>query len=317
VRAGAHALSILATPLNYDVLSALEQGPKPLMDLRRAAGSPPQTTMRGHLRALTEAGIVERHRQSEFPGSVDLELTKPGGDLLAVSRLLGAWLLRAPDGPLQLGAPAAKSAIKALIDGWSSGIVRVLAAKPHALTELSRVITNLSYPSLERRLGAMRLAGLIEPCASNGRGTPYRVGEWLRLATGPLAAAARWERQHLAEETASIRRLDVEAAFLLVLPLLSPPDEQSGECRLAVEMRTPEGELRLAGVMARVRDGEVSCVARLQGDATAWISGSAAAWLRAVLEEDPQGLETGGDCELAIAVLEGLHEPLFCARQRA
>lgn len=317
VRAGAHALSILATPLNYQVLTALEQGPKPLMELRRAAGSPPQTTMRGHLRALTEAGILARHRQPEFPGSVDVELGKPGRGLLAVSRVLGGWLLQAPDGPLQLGTPAAKSAVKALIDGWSSGMVRVLAAKPHALTELSRVITNLSYPSLERRLGAMRLAGLIEPCASSSRGTPHRVTDWLRLAIGPLASAARWERQHLPEETAPIRRLDVESAFLLVLPLLTLPAEQSGECRLAVEMRAQGGELRLAGVMARVRNGDVSCVARLQGDATAWVSGSAAAWLRAVLEDEKHGLETGGDCDLALALLDGLHGELFRARQRA
>ncbi|MBK5219108.1 MAG: ArsR family transcriptional regulator [Thermoleophilia bacterium] len=310
-------MSVLAVPLNAQVLQALAEEPRSLVDLRRAAGSPPQTTMRGHLRALTEAGIVARRRQPEFPGSVDLELAKPGRDLLAVSRVLGGWLLQAPDGPLQLGTPAAKSAVKALVDGWSSGIVRVLAAKPHALTELSRVITNLSYPSLERRLGAMRLAGLIEPCPGNGRGTPHRVTDWLRLAIGPLAIAARWERQHLPGQTAPIRRLDVESAFLLVLPLLSPPSEQSGECRLAVEMRTPEGELRLAGVMARVRDGEVSCVARLQGNATAWVSGSAAAWLRAVLEDDKHGLETGGDCDLALALLDGFHGELRRARQRA
>jgi DNA-binding HxlR family transcriptional regulator len=317
VRVGAQALSILAVPLNYPVLSALEEGPKSLMDLRRAAGTPPQTTMRGHLRSLSEAGIVERRRQSDFPGSVDLELTKPGQELLDVSRVLGGWLLQAPDGPLQLGGPSAKSAIKALLDGWSSGIVRVLAAKPHALTELSRVITGLSYPSLERRLGAMRLAGLIEPCPSTGRGTPYRVTDWLRRAIAPISTAARWERAYLPGETAPIRRLDIEATFLLVLPRLPLSSAYNGECRLAVEMRNGDGELRLAGVMARVRDGKTSCVARLQGDASAWLSGSATDWLRAVFEDDKRGLESGGDCDLASALLAGLQRGLFKARQCA
>jgi DNA-binding HxlR family transcriptional regulator len=304
-------------PLNYHVLTALEQGPKSLMDLRRAAGTPPQTTMRGHLRSLTEAGIVERRRQTDFPGSVDLEIAKPGRELLVVSRVLAAWLLQAPDGPMQLGGPSSKSALKALLDGWSSGIVRVLAAKPHALTELSRVITGLSYPSLERRLGAMRLAQLIEPCPSTGRGTPYRATEWLRRAIAPLAAAARWERAYLPVETAPIRRLDVEAAFLLVLPMLSLPSAYGGECRLAVEMRNGDGELRLAGVMARVNDGKTSCVARLQGDASAWVSGSATDWLHAVFEDDNQGLEAGGDCDLAFALLDSLRRGLFQPRQCA
>lgn len=317
LRAGAHALSILAVPLNFHVLAALDQGPKALIDLRRAAGSPPQTTMRGHLRALAEAGIVERRRQPDFPGPVGLELTRAGRDLVQVSTLLGVWLMHAPEGPLQQGGPAAKSAVKALIDGWSSGMVRVLAAKPHTLTELSRVITGLSYPSLERRLGAMRLAGLIRPCAGTGRGTPYRETEWLRGAIGPLAAAARWERSHLPGQTTPIRRLDVESAFLLALPMISLPAEQSGECRLAVEMRGSEGELRLAGATARVNQGEVSCFARLQGEADAWVSGSAAAWLRAVLEDDRSGLEAGGDCDLSRALLDGLQGRLSHARQRA
>ncbi len=317
MRAGAQALSLLAVPLNVHVLQALEQGPKPLVELRRVVGSPPQTTMRGHLRALTEAGVLVRQRQRGFPGSINLELGEPGRQLLAVSAVLQAWLDQSPNGPQQLGSVAAKASVKALVEGWSSGIVRALAAKPLALTELSRLITDLSYPSLERRLGAMRLAGQIEPCPSAGRGTPYRVTEWLRRGIAPLVAAARWERTHVPDETSPIRRFDIEAAFLLVLPLVSTPAEQSGECRLAVEMRNGIGETRLAGVMAMVAAGEVSCVARLDGDPLAWISGPATDWLRAVIDDDGRGLETGGDCALATSLLNGIHGELFGTRQRA
>lgn len=311
-------MSLLSTPLNAHVLQALAEEPRSLVDLRRAAGSPPQTTMRGHLKALTAAGMLERRRVNEFPGSVDYELRRPGRDLLHVAEVLRAWLALSPEGELELGTPAAKSAIKALVEGWSAGVVRALAARPFSLTQLSSIITGLSYPALERRLGAMRLAGQIEPCPGVGRGTHYKASEWLRCAIAPLAAAARWERQHLAEETTPIGKIDVESAFLLALPLASLPEGQAGDCRLVVEMRTREGETRLAGAMSRVKGGRVvSCVARPEGEATAWLSGSAGDWLRAVFEDDKRGLDAGGDCDLAFSLLDGLHGALFRARLRA
>jgi DNA-binding HxlR family transcriptional regulator len=316
VRAGAHALSLLSVPLNAHVLLALADEPKSLIDLRRAAGSPPQTTMRGHLRVLTEAGILKRQRQTDFPGSVDYELGRPGRDLLVVSGVLQGWLALCPEGPLKLGTSAAKSSIKALVEGWSSGVVRALAARPFSLTELSSIITGLSYPSLERRLGAMRLAGQIERCPGDGRGTPYSLTEWIRFAIAPLAAAARWERRYLADGTAPIGKIDVESAFLLAVPLLSLDPEHSGICRLTVESQNGDGEHQLAGVMVGLDGGRVdSCVSRLQGNAAAWASGSVAAWLRAVIDQDTDNLELGGDCALAIAVLDGLHGLLYGARQ--
>ena len=59
----------------------------------------------------------------------------------------------APEGPLALGSSTAKSAIKALVEGWGTNMIRALAARPLSLTELNGLISGLSYPSLERRLG--------------------------------------------------------------------------------------------------------------------------------------------------------------------
>jgi DNA-binding HxlR family transcriptional regulator len=307
MRAGAHALSLLSLPLNAQVLQALSTGPKSLMDLRRVTGSPPQTTMRGHLRALTDVDILVRHRQSDFPGSVDYELGAAGRDLVGVARVLRAWLARSPEGPLELGTPAAKGTIKALADAWSSGIIRALAAKPLSLTELSSIISGLSYPSMERRLAAMRLARLIEPCPGQGRGTPYVLTDWLRLGTAPLAAGARWERRHLAERVMPVGKIDVEAAFLLAVPLLSLDADAVGVCRLAVESQSTSGESRLAGVMVQVESGRVvSCVSRLEGRAVSWAVGSASAWLSAALERELDGLEMGGDVAFATDLVEGV-----------
>lgn len=304
---------MVATPLNVHVLQALAEGPRSLIDLRREAGSPPQTTMRGHLRILTETGVVVRRRQNDFPGSLDFELTAVGRELWTVAQVLAGWLRTAPEGALSLGSGAAKSAVKALVEGWGTSMIRALAARPLSLTELNGLINGLSYPSLERRLGAMRLAGQIERTPGRGRGTPYAVTDWLRQSIAPLGAAARWERLYVAAGTAPIKRLDAEAAFLLAIPLVGLPRELSGTCRLAVEVASTSGE-RLAGVLVGVEEGRVaSCVASVQGHADAWASGSAAAWLSAVMDEDAGNLEMGGDCDLARALLAGLHGALFVA----
>lgn len=315
-RAGTEALRLLGAPINVHVLRALSTGPKSLMELRREAGSPPQTTMRGHLRVLIETGVVERRRLNEFPGSVDSQITEAGRQLWATAAVLEAWLAQAPEGPLPLGSAAAKSAVKALVEGWGTSIVRALAARPLSLTELNGLIVGLSYPSLERRLGAMRLAGQIERLPGPGRGTPYVVTDWLRRAIAPLAAAARWERAYAATEVAPIRRLDAEAAFLLTVPLLELASDLSGACRLAVAIPSSSGE-RLVGVLVAIRDGKVVSVrTNLQGQADAWASGSAADWLRAVIDRDTDQLEIGGDWHLARALLDNLNGALFGTAQR-
>jgi DNA-binding HxlR family transcriptional regulator len=272
--------------------------------------------MRGHLRTLTETGILVRRRKNDFPGSLDFELTAVGRELWMVARILDGWLRVAPEGALPLGSSAAKSAVKALTEGWATSMVRALAARPLSLTELNGLITGLSYPSLERRLGAMRLAGQIQRTPVRGRGTPYGVTDWLRRAIAPLGAAARWERLHAASETVPIKRLDAEAAFLLAIPLLDLPQHVSGACRLVVEVGPAQGE-QLAGVVVEVQEGRLaSCVAKVQGEADAWASGSAQGWLRAVTEQDPERLEVGGNCQLAEALVEGLHGALFGVLRR-
>ena len=312
-RSGAQTLTLLAAPLNCLILRSLSEGPKQQAELRRETGSPAQTTLRAQLKKLTEIGALAKHRRNRFPGVLEYELTAPGQDLLFVAGVLERWLESAPEGTLPLGGGAAKAAIKALVEGWSTAILRALAASPLSLTELDSIIGGLSYPSLERRLAAMRLAGQIEARRGNGRGTPYAVTDWLRQAVAPLAASARWERRHLPQATAPIGRLDVEAAFLLAVPLLRLPGELSGSCRMAAEIPNGRGQ-RLAGVTVEVENGGiVSCGAHLQGKPSAWALGSPAAWLGAVIEHDTDRLELGGECRLYRALLDGLHGALFRA----
>jgi DNA-binding HxlR family transcriptional regulator len=313
-RAGSYALSLLAIPLNVWVLQALLVEPRSLVDLRRAAGSPPQTTLRKHLRALTQLGVISKRRQDSST-LVMYELTSSGRELMDVGNVLRAWLAAAPAGPHELGTIAAKGAIKALVDGWSTSLIRALAARPLSLTELDALISGLSYPSLERRLGAMRMADQVEAAPGRGRGTPYTVTDWLRYAMAPLGVAAAWERRHALAGTLPIGRLDIEAGFLLTVPLLGLPSDVSGLCRMAVEIAGGDGR-RLTGVLVDVNEGAVvSCVASLEGKATAWASGPVKSWLRTIIEQDTDRLEVGGDSHLANAILDGLHGVLFGAER--
>lgn len=313
LRAGATALSLLSVPLNVHVLTALEDEELALVDLSRAVGHPPATTMRSYLKTFADLGVVERRQEGSFPGTVAYSLARPGERLLAVAGALQSWLVDAPDGSIALGDPAAKSAIKALVEGWNSTIVRVLAARPLALTELAKLITSISYPTLERRLAAMRRTGQVQARRNGGgsRGTPYEATSWLREAAAPLIASVAWEREWAAAQTKPLSRIDVEALFLLAIPHLDLPEDLSGRCRLAVEMRTgPQPEY--AGAMVTVEDGRpVSWVARLEGESDAWVGGSAGSWLGWLSGHGDRPLEVGGDSALARAVLEDLSYDLF------
>jgi DNA-binding HxlR family transcriptional regulator len=305
-------LSALSAPLNVHILKALKNEERSLTGLSQAVGLPPASTMRSYLRSLVEMGALARNSEGGFPGGVSYALTPAGEDLLKVGEVLQRWLEEAPSGPIFLGSTAAKSATKALVDGWSALIVRALAARPLALTELHRLIPQISYPTLERKLTAMRLVHLLQAEPNGyGRGTPYGVTSWLRRAVPVLAAAIAWERRYIPERTAQLGRLDIEAGFLLAVPLIELSPEVEGVCRLSVEVRKG-GELDYAGARVVLRGGRpVSCVTRLNEDADAWAMGSAPGWFRWINDRGEEQLEFGGHSSLAQAVAEGLREALM------
>jgi DNA-binding HxlR family transcriptional regulator len=310
-RGGTQALRLLATPFTVQALDALSVQAMTLSDLRRATEFPAQTTMRCHTRVLSKTGILTKQRGDQFPGISSVELGASGRDLLLVREVVGKWLERAPAGPIEAGSPAAKRSLKALVEAWASNMMRALAAKPLSLTELDSVISGLSYPSLERRLSAMRTAGQVEKLRSQQGSSPYAATEWLRRAMAPLIAAVRWERRHIPQETVRIGARDIEAAFLLSVPLMAVTPQVAGSCRMAVELRSPKGR-SLSGVVVNLEDGRLTrCTSRLEGGCDASAIGTVDAWFEAVSTGDQDGLEFGGRRGLARDLIEGLHQALF------
>jgi DNA-binding HxlR family transcriptional regulator len=308
-RSGGHVLALLAVPLNGLILRVLDKRPMRLAELRGELGGPAQTTLRGHLRSLAEVGAVLKCGGG-MPYAVENELTEAGRELLEVTEILAGWLARAPEGPITLGSVGAKGTIKALAGGWESTMLRAFSARPFSLTELDSLIGGLSYPALERRLSAMRATGLVEPVPAGGDRTPYVLTRWGREAAGPLSAAARFERLHLAADTAPLKAIDVEAAFLLSTPIAALPSQTDGTCQLAAH--TSGNGQRLAGVRVAVDRGKiVECVSQLEPKPRNWAVGSAVDWLDAVVRRDVGELRIGGDEELACGLVFGVHDALF------
>lgn len=323
VRTGGLVLSLCAEPLNLPILRAHTDGPLRLPELREKIGGAAQTTLRGHVGNLRGISALERRERGGMPYTVENELTEAGEEILSVAEVLEAWLASAPQGPIALSSEPAKGAIRALIGGWGSTMLRALAARPLSLTELNGLIAGLSYPALERRLSAMRAARQVEPLSGQGGGKPYAVTGWARQAVAPLAMAGRCECRHMDEEAEPATEIDIEAAFLLAVPLVMLPEDRSGSCLLAMdagsaELSAPEtGEMkrRLAGVHVEIEAGRVtSCVSKLEREPRTWALGTVETWLDAIIDDQVDRLRIGGeDPELVRALLQGLYASLFVA----
>jgi DNA-binding HxlR family transcriptional regulator len=318
VRAGGTVLSLIGAPLSVPILRAHLDGSLRLPDLRERIGGAAQTTLRGQVGNLRGIGALERHVLSGMPYTVENELTPIGLEVLSVAEVVEAWLARAPQGSIPLGSESSKGAIRALVGGWSSTMLRALAARPLSLTELSSVINDHSYPALERRLSAMRAARQLEPRPGGDRGAkPYGVTEWTRQAVAPIVAAAHCECKYLARSTSPLSRIDIEAAFLLSVPLVDLDVTRSGACLLAVDTGGGGGSEqptdRLAGVHVEVEGGTImTCSSRLERDPRTWALGSTAAWVDAILAGNTERLRIGGDLvKLAEELIQRLHTSLF------
>ncbi len=305
---GLRLLTLLSTPLNYLALRALRDGPMRLAELRRATGLPAQTTLRGHVANLVDIGAVDRRPATSVPYAVESKLTPMGREMLAVADRLESWLEQAPGGTVSLDNGSAKGIVKAFVDGWGSSMMRGFGSGPMSLTELDRGIAHLSYPALERRLASMRMSGLIRACESEGIGTPYVVTEWCRRGVGPLVAAGRCERLYMRKRAAPIRRDDIEAAFLLALPLVELPTETSGTCQLEVDADPDDGRGQ-SGIRVTVERGQVvACKPNVEPTLEDFATGSAETWLEAVGGDSRGNLEFVG--EVAAGVVSGLHQAL-------
>lgn len=315
IRAGSRVLSVFENPLNTRILRAHGEGPLRPAELRERVGSPAPTTVRAAVATLVGVGALSKQSIGGSGYAVSTALSPAGEEMLFVADVVETWLGLCPAGPIAPDGEEAKEAIKALAGGWSSRLVRALASGPRTLTELHGLIPDVSYQSLERRISWMRATGQIEAVEKPGRGTPYDVTDWLRRAIAPLGVAGRCERRHMDAESGPITAIEVEASFLLVLPLVPLSRSARGSCMLAVHTGPTgsEEDLPLTGVTVEVERGTVvSCTPAVGQEPKTWAVGSPETWLDAVIDARIEDLRIGGaDPQLALDLVTGLHFALF------
>lgn len=314
-RAGALTLLYLASPMERSVLLTLlaeaTTGARVLDELEAPDLDDPDTM----LAIFGDTYLLEPADPDHPPGApigpdTMLQPTPAGREVPFVGVVLQHWLDSCPDGPVELG-PDAGPVLAPLLTGWCSMVTHALAAKPLTAVETQEAIQVLDLDTVEARIESMEEAGQVEALPGPEGEPRYVVTEWLRMGIAPLAAAARVELRHPPGDTAAVAALDVEASFLLTLPLLELPADLSGSCSLAVEL--DEGVTGSpAGVTAQVENGRVvSCERRLEEDADAWATGSAADWLDTLIEPDAERVRSGGERLLAGQLLHELHKTLF------
>jgi DNA-binding HxlR family transcriptional regulator len=311
-RAGGRVLSLFASTSHGAILRALVDGPVRLAELRARVGIPSEAGLRGNIGNLIGIGALEKRRPDGRPDLLDNQLTPLGRQLLSVASAVDEWLARGPCGPLEAESEPAREAVKALVAGWSSSMLRALAARPLSLEELCDLIASLTGSSLERRVTAMRDAGLLTTEEGDRTAPAFAVTRWLREGVAPLLAAIRCERSHLRTETAPLTRLDVETLLLLTVPLLGQ-GMRDGNCQITVDLEDGSRS-GPAGVRVEVQDGGiVSCVSKLDDGLSDAAFGSAEAWLEALVAGTPNRLRTKGEDSLAALLVENLHDRLYPA----
>jgi len=311
-RAGSRTLSIFSYALSADVLCAHAAGRLRSPELEQAIGWAPPSSLRAAAGKMVALGLLSRVEPGRASPAATTELTAAGGELLPVVDVLERWLLEAPGGPVGLDDSAARGTVRALTDGWDSTMIRAIAERPLGLAELQLAVQDLSYAAVKRRLAKLRSTGLAVRAGAGGAST-YEATDWLRRAVAPLATAGRWESTH-DSEAEPVTPFEVEAAFLLALPLVELPHKAAGRCTLAVVLdEAPSDDVDVAGFVVTVECGRVvSCEPADDAAPTTWVLGRTEAWFRAVLEGDlaelrVNGLQTG----LAEALAGGINRALF------
>lgn len=306
VAPGGRVLAALAKSGAIGVLRELAAQSRSLKDLELALSGLSSSTLRSRLTSLVELGAVGKREVSRMPRRVENELTVAGRDLLFVIDVLEAWLAFSPRGPLALAGDSGRGVTTALSAGWDAGVVQALAVGPRWVTDLSDALEGMTYPSLERRLTAMRNAGQVERVEGGYPRVRYGATEWLRRAVGVLFAAMRWEWAHLESPANAAGPGDLRSALELAVPLVQLGEGVSGRCRLAGvadEGGDEDGfetSLQIVAGSAEIAVGPEPAGADVQG--------SLGAWFDALVLGESGGLEVAG---LGEELLSGLHRALF------
>jgi DNA-binding HxlR family transcriptional regulator len=193
-------------------------------------------------------------------------------------------------------------------DKWTLLIVRDLAAGPRRFVELQRVLPGISTEQLRSRLNRMVADGMLT--RQRFREVPprvdYELTERARELLPVLGELARWGYEWSWSSPRENELVDIGAIIRLAPGLLQLPRELSGSVELEVTDRSKGGD-QAAPYLLSIARGSVTLAERDDAAATAHVTGSEEAWVRAFAPDGSlDGLEVTGDQALAETVLVGL-----------
>jgi DNA-binding HxlR family transcriptional regulator len=194
-------------------------------------------------------------------------------------------------------------------DKWTLLIIRDLAAGPRRFVELQRVLPGISTEQLRSRLNRMVADGLLT--RQRYREVPprvdYELTERSRDLMPVLGALAQWGYDWTWTAPRAGEDINIGAIFRLAPGLLEPQCGVDGTVELfcGADGDAPERRFLLT-----LRDGHVEIAERdRNGDPSATVKGTVAAWVRALGPEGDTGeLEVSGSRGLADALLTGFSD---------
>lgn len=274
----------------------------------------PQTSVRVATANMCDFGALVRIEAT--PDSrAKTELTAAGRALLPVVDALERWLLLSPGSAIDIDGVAARGAVRILTATWDSTMIRALAEQPLTLAGLDARVECSSYPVLKRSFAKLRSMNLVNPVGGTAAGRSFAVSTWLRQAIAPIVFASRWEQTHIATETDPMSQLDIEAMFMLAVPIAKFPLNIFGTCSLATVLPAIADEPAPApeGVSLDFEEGAISsCDPGVGLEATTWGLGSANTWQNAFIDgQNPDLLVRGIKPLLVRSIVSGVHDALF------
>jgi DNA-binding HxlR family transcriptional regulator len=308
----ADVLRLLSAGATGAILMALGEGPLRTKELtERVPGYAPRTIYR-YAGKLAELEVVEREEEPGVPSKVVHMLTEECGAELyeLVNRFSDASMTRLPDGRIDAHAWAA---LGLLADLWETGMIEELSCDPRSPTELARGPHGLSYHQVNRRAGLFKTAGLLCEWQGPGRRRCYALTEKTRKTMGLIVGIARWRHHHVvAEDEEGMTGKEMAVALKTALPLAQVEGHACKSLKLSVlredEPEGGEGEI----VWAEVEDdGDLHSCSPPADTADAWVRGKVAAWIPAILDDNPRRVLIGGEEQLVDVVLTQLHEVLW------
>jgi DNA-binding HxlR family transcriptional regulator len=291
---------------------ALGEGPLRTKELtERVPGYAPRTIYR-YAGKLAELEIVEREEEPGVPSKVIHTLTDECGAELhdLVNRFADVSMTRLPDGRIDAHAWAA---LGLLADLWETGMIEELSCEPRSPTELARGPHGMSYHQVNRRAGLFKTAGLLREWEGPGRRRCYALTEKARKAMGLIFGIARWRHNHVvAEDEEGMTAEEMATALRAALPLVGV-DGHAGKCLKLCVLREdePSGSGDAIVWVEVEENGALHSCSPPAEPEDAWARGKIAAWIPAILDEDPHKVLVGGAEQLVGDALTRLSRALW------